>query len=155
VEIVYLDHGVCSRCWNRYTAETQPADALARVLGVSMAAEAAEKEIAMEIKEKVETEDTSKPVKATKVKTARAAKAKVGKRSKAAKVAKPKKERKPKEENLMVFAFRLSKPESEALHAAAGPANASRTMRSLAAALAAEDADAFKVLVAEARKLRF
>jgi len=54
----------------------------------------------------------------------------------------------------MVFAFRLSKAESAALHMAAGPANASRTMRALAAAFVAEDRTAFESIVDEARKLR-
>jgi hypothetical protein len=70
------------------------------------------------------------------------------------KAAKPKREQKPKEENLMVFAFRLSRPESERLHLAAGPANASRTMRALAAAFAAEDRTAFESIIEDARKLR-
>jgi hypothetical protein len=76
------------------------------------------------------------------------------KSAKAEKPAKPKRERKPKEENLMVFAFRIPKAESEALHAAAGPANASRTMRALAAAFVREDRAAFELIVEEARKLR-
>ena len=42
---------------------------------------------------------------------------------------KPKKEKAPKEENLMVFAFRLPKAESEAFHEAAGPARGSRSSR--------------------------
>ena len=101
----------------------------------------------------VESKKSESKVEKTVV-TAKRAKAKSSKKATAAKEPKPKRERKPKEEGLMVFAFRLSKPESEALHKAAGPANASRTMRALAAAFAAEDPDAFKAVLVEAKKLR-
>jgi hypothetical protein len=67
---------------------------------------------------------------------------------------KAKREKKAKEQDLMTFALRLPRPESEALHKAAGPRGASRTMRSLAAAFVAGDHDAFKSLIAEARKAR-
>jgi hypothetical protein len=74
-------------------------------------------------------------------------------KSKPPKVTKLKREKAPKED-LMVFAFRMPKAESVALHKAAGPANASRTMRALAAAFVAEDRAAFESIVEEARKLR-
>ena len=86
---------------------------------------------------------TKKPVKA------KAAMAK----AKPAKAAKPKREKAPKED-LMTFAFRMPKIESAALHKAAGPANASRVMRALAAAFVAEDRAVFESIVEEARKLR-
>ena len=70
-----------------------------------------------------------------------------------AKAPKPKKEKAPKED-LMTFAFRMTKAESVALHRAAGPANASRTMRALAAAFVIEDRAAFEAVVEDARKLR-
>ncbi len=54
----------------------------------------------------------------------------------------------------MTFAFRMTKTESVALHKAAGPANASRTMRALAAAFVAEDRPVFESIVEDARKLR-
>ena len=74
-------------------------------------------------------------------------------KAKPAKVAKPKREKAPKED-LMTFAFRMTKAESVALHKAAGPANASRTMRALAGAFVAEDRAAFESIVEDARKLR-
>ena len=96
------------------------------------------------------TETKNKKGKAQK----KAAKAKAAApKAKAAKAAKPKKERAPKED-LMTFAFRMTKAESVALHRAAGPANASRTMRALAAAFVAEDRAAFESVVEDARKLR-
>ena len=96
------------------------------------------------------TETKNKKGKAQK----KAAKAKAAApKAKAAKAAKPKKERAPKED-LMTFAFRMTKAESVALHRAAGPANASRTMRALAAAFVAEDRAAFEAIVADAKKLR-
>jgi hypothetical protein len=74
-------------------------------------------------------------------------------KTKLPKAEKPKREKPPKED-LMVFAFRITKAESAALHQAAGPANASRTMRALAVAFTNEDEVAFKSVVADARKLR-
>ena len=74
-------------------------------------------------------------------------------KSKVEKAAKAKREKPPKED-LMTFAFRMTKAESVALHKAAGPANASRTMRALAAAFVAEDRAAFESVVEDARKLR-
>lgn len=74
-------------------------------------------------------------------------------KTKTAKVAKPKREKAPKED-LMTFAFRMTKAESVALHKAAGPANASRIMRGLAAAFVAEDRAVFESIVEDARKLR-
>ena len=85
-------------------------------------------------------------------KKASAAKAAAPK-TKPTKVAKPKREKPPKED-LMTFAFRMTKAESVALHTAAGPANASRTMRGLAAAFVIEDRAAFESIVEDARKLR-
>ena len=74
-------------------------------------------------------------------------------KTKPAKLAKPKREKLPKED-LMVFAFRLTKTESAALHKAAGPANASHVMRALAGAFVAEDRAVFESIVEDARKLR-
>lgn len=74
-------------------------------------------------------------------------------KTKVAKAAKPKKERAPKED-LMTFAFRMTRAESAVLHKAAGPANASRVMRALAGAFVAEDRAAFEAVVEDARKLR-
>ena len=74
-------------------------------------------------------------------------------KTKTAKAATPKKEKPPKED-LMTFAFRMTKVESVALHKAAGPANASRTMRALAAAFVAEDRAAFESIIEDARTLR-
>ncbi|MBZ5639171.1 MAG: hypothetical protein LAO51_10530 [Acidobacteriia bacterium] len=67
----------------------------------------------------------------------------------------PKAERAPKDpEATKVFAFRLTPAESGAIHKTAGPRNATRFIRQVAAAFANEDEDAFKSAIAEARKLR-
>ena len=71
----------------------------------------------------------------------------------AARPPKAKREKAPKEE-LVVFALRMTEPERVALHTAAGPAQASRVMRSLAAAFVAEDGAVFESIVEDARKLR-
>lgn len=34
--LVYLKRDVCDRCWDRYTAEGQPDDALRRKLGIPL-----------------------------------------------------------------------------------------------------------------------
>ena len=60
---------------------------------------------------------------------------------------------KPKED-LVVFAFRLTETERTKIHAAAGPANASRFIRHIAIAFANEDVKAFQAVLKEARELR-
>jgi hypothetical protein len=51
------------------------------------------------------------------------------------------------EEDLVVFAFRLSAEERELIHKAAGPAKASRFVRALAVAAACGDEGAIKLLL--------
>ena len=72
--------------------------------------------------------------------------------SKKAKPEKPKAE-KPKEE-LCVFAFRLAPSERDAIHKTAGPAQASRFVRQVAAAFANEDEAAFRAVLKEAKAAR-
>jgi hypothetical protein len=98
------------------------------------------------------TATESKPTKGRAAKKPAKAKAATA-TAKPTKAAKPKKERTPKED-LMTFAFRMTKGESVALHKAAGPANASRTMRALAGAFVAEDRARFESIIEDARKLR-
>jgi hypothetical protein len=57
-------------------------------------------------------------------------------------------------EELVVFAFRLSPAERDAIHKTAGPRNATQFVRKVAAAFAQEDEAAFKAVLAEARTLR-
>jgi hypothetical protein len=104
--------------------------------------------------------ETTQNATATETKTTRTKIAKKGTKTKAAtaktkptRAAKPKREKAPKED-LMTFAFRMTKAESVALHTAAGPANASRTMRALAGAFVAEDRARFESIIEDARKLR-
>ncbi len=66
----------------------------------------------------------------------------------------PKKARKEKEENLVVFAHRMTLQEREAFHTAAGPARASKVARQLAVAFTNEDDAAFRALIKEAREVR-
>ena len=109
--ITYLDHGVCEMHWNQLTAEDAPPDALRISLGIEDEAPAA-------------TED--RPMEPTTKKTAKTAKPKAPK--------KPKAKTGPKPE-LVVFAFRLSEADRDAIHKAAGPGKATKFV--LAAALAA------------------
>ena len=57
-------------------------------------------------------------------------------------------------EDLCVFAFRLTEAERDAVHRTAGPAKASRFVRQVAAAFAAEDEAAFRAVLKEAREAR-
>jgi hypothetical protein len=59
-----------------------------------------------------------------------------------------------KETGLVVFAFRLTQAERDAIHQTAGPARASRYVRRVAAAFAAEDVESFKGVLKEAREAR-
>ena len=61
-----------------------------------------------------------------------------------------KKQPKAKEEGLVVFAFRLTEAERDAIHKTAGPARASRFVRSIAVAAARDDVDAIKTLIRDA-----
>ena len=61
---------------------------------------------------------------------------------------------KTKPENLCVFAFRLTAAERDAIHTTAGPANASRFIRKVAAAFAREDDTTFRAVLKEAREAR-
>src|SRR5262249_35828536 len=70
-----------------------------------------------------------------------------------AKPAQPKGEAKPAEE-LVVFAIRLTEPERQAIHEAAGPARATRFIRAVAIAAAHGDVEAFKRALKEAEEVR-
>jgi len=78
--------------------------------------------------------------------------------SKSKKKAGPKAVKEPKQEKapkrpLVVFAFRLSEADRDAIHSAAGPGKATRFVLSAALAAVAGDDKAFKALVdARARK---
>jgi len=63
--------------------------------------------------------------------------------------AKAEKKRPGKEKGLVVFAFRLTGEEREAIHKAAGPAGASRFVRSLAMAAARQDEAAIRQILKE------
>ena len=72
----------------------------------------------------------------------------------AAKPVKETREPNPKEEGLVVFAFRLTETERLEIHKAAGPARASRFVRTIAVAAAREDEAAIKATIKEARDAR-
>lgn len=73
--------------------------------------------------------------------------------AKPSKAPKPKKEKAPKEAT-RTFAIRISDEELAAIHKAAGPRNAARFIRQVAAAFAAEDEGAFKAVLKESRESR-
>ena len=71
-----------------------------------------------------------------------------------AKTATANREARPKEEGLVVFAIRLSEPERDAIHEAAGPARATKFIRAVAIAAAHGDVDAFKRALKDAEEAR-
>jgi len=89
---------------------------------------------------------------ATKKTTAKKATPKKATPKKAADAKQPKKETGPKPNR--VFAIRVTDAELGAIHKAAGPRNATRFVRAVAAAFAAEDEAAFRSVVEEARQAR-
>ena len=129
VDLVYLGFGVCAHHWDRLNAEDQPANALARALGIPVA-DATTTEVDMSEK-KTETPKATKK----------------------AKITKPKKEKAPREP-LCVFAFRLAPEERDLIHQAAGPGGASRFVKALALAGAREDEGMFRSVIREAREAR-
>src|SRR5207245_11590956 len=75
---------------------------------------------------------------------------------KPAKAAKPKAPKEPKKvkgpkEPLVVFAFRLSEADRDLIHKAAGPARATKFVRSAALAAANQDSKTFDELTAQAK----
>ena len=140
VEIVYLERGVCMNHWNRYTAEDAPPDALRMVLGIEADATTVTEERMATTKKN----STAKKTATAKTKSAPAAKAK-----KATRQPKPKAEKPGR-----VFAIRVTDDELAAIHKTAGPRNATRFVRAVAAAFAAEDEAAFRAVVREARESR-
>jgi hypothetical protein len=90
------------------------------------------------------------PKKETPVKGDAPAKAKKGAKAKAVKEPKLKKVKAPKEPQV-VFAFRLSEAQRDAIHKAAGPGKATKFVRSAALAAASGDRPAFEELLATAK----
>ena len=70
--------------------------------------------------------------------------------AKAPKEPKPKKEKAPKAP-LVVFAFRLSETDRDLIHKAAGPAKATKFVRTAALAAARQDSKTFEELTAQAK----
>ena len=79
--------------------------------------------------------------------TKKATTAKTRKSAKAAVEAVEHEEKKTPREELCVFAFRLTEEERDAIHKAAGPAKASKFVRTLAVAAARNDESAVKAIM--------
>ena len=131
VELIYVEHGICSDHWNQFTADGVPADQLRMVLGIGPeASDATEEDMAATKATTTKKKATTKP-----------------------KAARPKKVKPPKEE-LCVFACRVSEPERVKFHKATGPAGASRFARKLMVVFSGEDEAGFRALLKEAREAR-
>jgi hypothetical protein len=98
--------------------------------------------------ETTETKSTTKPAKKGKAKRDPKPKKAV-----TAKPAKAKREPKPNE-NLVVFALRMTEAERTKLHETAGPRGATRMARQVLVAAAGEDPAAFNAALDEARRAR-
>ena len=166
VDLVYLERGVCEKHWNELNAADAPPERLKVVLGIeadappaveaemaenntTAAESAATEEKTMAGKKKASRKTASASKKGAGTKTAKSVKK--GKAA-AAKEPKPKREGPPKGNR--VFAIRVTDAELAAIHRAAGPRNATRFIRQVAAAFAAEDPAAFKAVVEQAREVR-
>lgn len=162
----YLSHGVCSRHWNQLTNRNAPPDALRMVLGIEAEREPMESIMSKKKNEK-STETRTEPIEMSKpevteesVPTAKTdppvKTPKAGKEKKAEGKTKGATKREPKEneEGLVVFAFRLTSEERDAIHKAAGPARASRFVRTIAVAASREDEAAIRTTIKEAREAR-
>ncbi len=90
----------------------------------------------------------------TRTETKAAKATKTTKKAKAPKAEKPKREEEKGLKPRRVFAIRVTDEELAAIHRASGPRNATRRGRAGAAAFAAEDEEAFRTTLQEARKLR-
>jgi hypothetical protein len=154
VEIIYLDRGLCDKHWNELIADDASRTRLRMGLGLdtttSPALEADMSETETTAAEGAAEETTlEKKTKGTKkAKLAKTAKPKVVK----AKAPKPKRESGPKPDR--TFAIRITGDELAAIHKAAGPRNATRFIRSVAAAFAQADTKAFARILEEAAQNR-
>jgi len=165
VELIYLDRGLCDSHWTEMNADDVSRVRLRMVLGLDAtpppATEADMSENENNAAENAATEEPM-PAKKTEVKAPKKARAaKAAKATTAKKSAKPPKEPKARKERPpkgpvpnRVFAIRVTDAELDAIHRASGPRNATRMIRAVAAAFAAEDTKAFEAVIAEAKTLR-
>ena len=158
VEIVYLGHGVCMNHWNRFTADDAPPDKLRMVLGIEADATNAREDTMSETTPaatQAATEETMTEKKSESKVAKKARAAKAATKAKTPKEPKPKREKAPKEPKPgRVFAFRLTDDELAAIHRTAGPRNATRFIRVVAAAFANGDEAAFRTVLKEAKEAR-
>ncbi len=148
-DLTYLDHGVCNRHWNQLTAEDARPDALRMALGIEVETTAATEERTMEPTSKTQKiEAAGAPAAGKNPKPVKTAKA--GKDSKTAKEPKTKKEKAQKEPQV-VFAFRLTEAQRDAIHKAAGPGKATKFVRTVALAAASGDLAGLEELIAQAK----
>jgi|GEM_PF-4146850 len=136
--VTYLGHGICEVHWNELTTEEAPPDALRNALGIDVPAV-----LPMEETMKIPTTSKTRSGKRT-------GGPKPPSNRQTRKEAKTKKEKSPAEPQV-VFAFRLSEPDRDRIHAASGPGGATQFVRTAALAAANGDAAAFESLVARAK----
>ena len=135
--VTYLGHGVCEAHWNELTTEEAPPDALRNALGIELPA-------VLPMEETMKIPTTSKKRSGKRMRDPKP----VAKRQ--TRKAKSGKEKSPAEPQV-VFAFRLSEPDRDRIHAASGPGGATQFVRAAALAAANGDAAAFESLIAQAK----
>ena len=149
VDLIYLDRSLCDRHWNELMTDDASRARLRMGLGLdTTTSPAREADMSETTAAEGAAEETTVAKKSKKAKPAKTAKSKAAK----AKAPKPKRESGPKPDR--TFAIRITGDELEAIHKAAGPRNATRFVRSVAAAFAAEDEAAFRSVLKEAREAR-
>ena len=153
VEIVYLGRALCGHHWDELAAEEPaamegPMESTNETVSETTETKPAAKDAAPEETMAAKKKSAKKKTEAKDKKAVKAA------------TAKPKKEKTPREPKpqaekpARVFAFRLTDDELAAIHRIAGPRNATRLIRAVAAAFAAEDEGAFKAVLRDAREAR-
>jgi len=153
VEIVYLGRAMCWHHWDELAAEEPAAmEEPMESMNETVSENSTETKPAAQSAEEEETAMPPKKTAKKKIDAKPSKKAHTSKAAKLAKAPKAKKETGPKPSR--TFAIRITDAELAAIHRAAGPRNATRFIRQVAAAFANGDEGAFKAVVKEAREAR-
>src|SRR5215813_7818636 len=124
VDLRYLGHGICSHCWDEFTRDEAPPDALRMALGIAERGPEADREKDMSDQTSSPAEAGTKEEIVKSKKTAKAKGTKAAKPTAPAKKVKASGKREPKEKvELRTVAMRIPEEEFQLLHKAAGPRN--------------------------------
>ena len=132
VELIYLDHRICADHWNQFTADGVPPDRLRMVLGVVAETATAKGESMATTKRRSKTTKRTSKVAAKKAAPTKAS----------------------RNDELVVFAIRVTQAERDAIHKAAGPRRATQFVRALSVAASRNDMKGIQRVLKEAREAR-